>query len=239
MNNMEPVIKLENITKQFSPEEGAALRGVDIEVKSGEFVCIIGTSGCGKSTILNIIAGLETPTSGSLKRPPKVGMVFQSGALFPWLSVLDNVAVGLRSTGLSLSEARAKAPHYIEMMHLSDRASAYPSDLSGGMRQRVSIARALAANPEVLLLDEPFSALDPKTTAELHADLLDIWKKTKTTILMVSHLIEEAVTLAGRVILIKDGTVDETFSIDLPYPRRDQNEEFSRVVLHIRKEFFK
>lgn len=239
MNNMESVIKLENITKQFSSEEGAALRGVNIEVKSGEFVCIIGTSGCGKSTILNIIAGLETPTSGSLKRPPKVGMVFQSGALFPWLSVLDNVAVGLRSTGLSLSEARAKAPHYIEMMHLSDKALAYPADLSGGMRQRVSIARALAANPEVLLLDEPFSALDPKTTAELHADLLDIWKKTKTTILMVSHLIEEAVTLAGRVVLIKDGVVDETFSIDLPYPRRDQNEEFSRVVLHIRKEFFK
>jgi len=216
-----------------------ALRDVNLSVARGEFVCIIGPSGEGKSTILKLMAGLEEPTAGTIIRPPKVAMSFQSAALFPWLSVFENVALGLRAQKKPEHTIRETVRTQIAMMHLDSLEQKLPRELSGGQAQRVGIARALAVEPDVLLLDEPFSALDPKTTAELHDDLLTIWRTTGKTIVMVSHIIEEAVSLADRVILIKKGTVAKTFPLNFPYPRREQATAYMQEVQEIRTEFFK
>ncbi len=165
-------------------------------------------------------------------------MTFQAGALMPWLTVFENVAFGLRghiSGEQEIARVVERELRVTGMLALHDK---YPADLSGGQRQRVGIARALAVDPAVLLLDEPFSALDPKTTAELHDDVLKIWHETKKTIVMVSHLIEEAVSLADRVILMREGKIDSEYRITLPYPRRE-NQGFHDDVMKIRKEFFK
>ena len=209
------------------------------EVAQGEFFCIIGPSGEGKSTILQIVAGLEKESSGTVAKPENISMVFQAGALLPWRTVLQNVGLGLETKKLPEAEVRSISMRYIEMMGLKGFEAKYPRDLSGGQRQRVGIARALAVDPAVLLLDEPFSALDPKTTEELHGDILKIWQDTKKTIVMISHLIEEAVSLADRVLLMKNHTVDRIFTITLPRPRRENETEFAREVTQVRREFFK
>lgn len=232
------IIELSKVGKRYPGEAHPAVHDVSFTVQEGEFVCLVGPSGCGKTTLLKLIAGLEEKTTGTITKPALVSMAFQNGALFPWLTVYENAALGLRER----HEPQEKAGHAVDrelravnMLALHDK---YPADLSGGQRQRVGIARALAVEPAVLLLDEPFSALDPKTTAELHDDIIKIWQDTKKTIVMVSHLIEEAVSLAGRVILMREGTVDRVFPIDLPYPRRE-SEHFHREVMKIRKEFFR
>ena len=235
---MENIIELSHLSKRYVGEKSSSLRGVSFAVREGEFLCLIGPSGCGKTTILKLIAGIEEPTNGSLKKPAKVSMAFQSGALFPWLTVFENAALGLRVAQVPEAQISHVVDTYLRMLGMAQFHDKYPSDLSGGQRQRVGIARALAVNPAVLLLDEPFSALDPKTTAELHDDLVRIWHETKKTIVMVSHLIEEAVSLADRVILMREGSVDSEYKIDLPYPRRE-NDGFHREVMKIRKEFFK
>ncbi|HEV3244740.1 MAG TPA: ABC transporter ATP-binding protein [Candidatus Paceibacterota bacterium] len=233
-----PVIEFRNIAKLYPGETRPALKDVSFSIAQGEFVCIIGPSGCGKTTVLKLIAGLEEPTAGEIKKPQKVAMSFQLGALFPWLTVFENAALGLRQKGASESEVGRVVERNLRAMNMHAYQSKYPSDLSGGQRQRVGIARALAVDPEVLLLDEPFSALDPKTTAELHDDIIAIWRATKKTIVMVSHVIEEAVSLADRVILMQSGTVDSVFPIELSYPRRE-SENFHRDVMRIRREFFR
>jgi len=238
LNNM-PLIQFAGVSKIFEPEHETALRDVSFEVSDGEFLCFIGPSGEGKSTILQLIAGLEEKTSGAITKPENVSMVFQSGALLPWLTVLENVAIGLTAKGLSEAKARAGSLPYIEMIGLKNFEMKYPRELSGGQRQRVGIARALAVNPDVLLLDEPFSALDPKTTEELHRDIMQVWRDTRKTIVMVSHLIEEAVSLADRIILVKNHTIQKEFTIALPRPRRENEAQFSHEVLQIRREFFK
>lgn len=236
------IIELKNITKVYESSAMPALKDVSLSVKEKEFMCLIGPSGCGKSTLLKIIAGLETQTSGSMKMSGatagEVSMVFQSGALLPWLCANDNVAFGLRALRLSEKEVQKRAEHYLALVNLSDMAYKFPRDLSGGQRQRVGLARALAVEPKILLLDEPFSALDPKTTHELHEDVLNIWKQNDLTIIMVSHLIEEAVSLADRVLLMKKGGVDEVYTIPFPYPRREQGLPFHDMVQKIRKQFF-
>lgn len=242
----EPIIKFENVSKKFDEKE-MALRDASFAVAPGEFVCIIGPSGGGKSTILKIIAGLEPSTSGIVTKPKNISMVFQNGALLPWLTAQENVALGLRGKMMgahrpvSISEEMIHdvCKKYLAMMGLAEFAAKYPRELSGGQRQRVGIARALAVRPAVLLLDEPFSALDPKSTEELHKDLIKIWADTKTTIVMVSHLIEEAVTLAEKIILMKNFTIDRTFTISLPRPRRENETGFAHEVSEIRREFFK
>ena len=238
-SDLNNIIAFDHVGKIYAPEKETALTDVTFSVARGEFACFIGPSGCGKSTVLKIIAGITRETSGTVMKPENISMVFQSGALLPWLSAADNVALPLRAKGLSEDAAYRTSMKYIELMGLADFAAKYPRELSGGQRQRVGIARALAVDPEVLLLDEPFSALDAKTTEELHEDIVNIWTDTKKTIVMVSHLIEEAVSLAERVILMKNFTIDKVFPISLPRPRREQAEAFSRTVLEIRKEFFK
>ncbi len=236
---MEKIITFTNVGKIYEPNNQRALENVSFSVDRGEFVCLVGPSGEGKSTILKIIAGLEKETEGVVQKPEKVSMAFQTVALLPWLSVYDNVALGLRIQKMPEREVRKISMKYIEMMKLTDFTERRPIELSGGQKQRVGIARALAVEPEVLLLDEPFSALDPKTTAELHDDIIMIWKATGKTIIMVSHLIEEAVSLADRVLLVKKYTVNHMFPITLPYPRREQQMDFMQDIAKIRREFFK
>lgn len=237
--NSNNIIVFNKVSKVFEPEHDVALRDVSFSVSKGEFLCLIGPSGEGKSTILALIAGLETASSGTITKPDSVAMVFQAGALLPWLTVFDNVALGLKTKKFAESKIDTEAKKYIDMMGLRGFEKKYPRDLSGGQRQRVGIARALAVDPAVLLLDEPFSALDPKTTEELHKDIVKIWQDTGKTIVMISHLIEEAVTLADQILLIKNHTMDQPFTIDLPRPRRENEATFAREVSRVRKEFFK
>ena len=234
------IISFEGVSKVYDGlTKEVALRDVNFVVRKSEFLCIIGPSGGGKSTILKIIAGLEKESSGKVIKPNHISMVFQSGALLPWMNVFENVAFGLQAKELAESAIRQTAEKYIAMVGLNGMEAKYPRDLSGGQRQRVGIARALAVDPDVLLLDEPFSALDPKTTDELHNDLIKIWQETKKTIVMVSHLIEEAVSLADQIILVKNNTADHPFSITLPRPRRENEAAFAHEVLGVRREFFK
>jgi NitT/TauT family transport system ATP-binding protein len=246
---MEKIISFENVGKTYPSTKETVLKDVNFSVSTGEFVCLVGASGGGKTTILKIIAGLEKETTGKVTKPENVAMVFQSGAVLPWLSVFDNIALPLqvqknsatsagKTSRKTESEIRKIVDEQMQIMGLTNFATKLPSELSGGQRQRVGIARALAVNPDVLLLDEPFSALDAKTTSELHADLIKVWKETGKTIVMVSHLIEEAVSLSSKVLLIKNKTIAHEFSIDFPYPRREQQENFMDEVTKIRKEFF-
>ena len=168
------IIAFDRVGKIYLPEGEIALADTTFSVSTGEFVCLIGPSGCGKSTVLKIIAGITRETSGTVMKPENISMVFQSGALLPWLSAADNVALPLHAKGLSEDAAYRTSMRYIELMGLADFAAKYPRELSGGQRQRVGIARAIAVDPEVLLLDEPFSALDAKTTEELHRDSVNI-----------------------------------------------------------------
>lgn len=237
------LIVFEEVGKTYVHEPMPAIHHISFSIATGGFYCFIGPSGCGKSTILKLIASLEKPSEGILHTPPisDIAMVFQSGALFPWLSAQENVVIALRARFPSLGAiaARREALAFLKLVNLEELANKYPADLSGGQRQRVGLARALSVKPKVLLLDEPFSALDPKTTAELHDDLLRLWKQTGTTIVMVSHLIEEAVALAETIFLIKGGTVAKSYQVDIPYPRRVQELAFIHEVHHISVDFFK
>lgn len=233
------IVVFQNVGKIYEPMHEVSLMSVNFSVQEGEFVCFIGPSGEGKTTILKIIAGIEKETSGTVEKPESVGMVFQSAALFPWLTVYQNIEIVLKAKQHSTNSIPKTIAEYLDMLRLTEFRDKRPSELSGGQKQRVGIARALSINPDVLLLDEPFSALDPKTTKELHDDLLKIWRDTGKTIIMVSHIIEEAISLSNTVILIKNKTVDQKFNINLNYPRHEQETEFTKEVNKIRKEFFK
>jgi NitT/TauT family transport system ATP-binding protein len=202
---------------------------VDIEVAGGEFVCLLGPSGCGKSTLLSIIAGLEAATSGTVwadgrkVRGPGTDRVllFQEAALFPWLDVQHNVEFGLRQIGTPRKERAALVRHFLELVHLQGFERSYVHQLSGGMRQRVAIARGLAINPAILLMDEPFGALDALTRSRLHRELEIIWADTRKTVLFVTHNVREAVALGDRVLVFspQPGRIVREFRIDLPRPR--------------------
>ncbi|MBC7135950.1 ABC transporter ATP-binding protein [Oceanibaculum nanhaiense] len=206
-----------------------ALRPVDLSVGEGEFVALLGPSGCGKSTLLRMAAGLDHPDSGTIQldgRPvekpgPERGMVFQQPALYPWLTVRDNVAFGLIEQGMGRNDARSRADSLLAQVGLEGFAGQYPKTLSGGMQQRVALARALAPDPSVMLLDEPFGALDTQTRSLMQELLLAVWERNRKTVLFVTHDIEEAIFLAGRVVVLtsRPGTVKAEISIDLPRPR--------------------
>jgi ABC-type nitrate/sulfonate/bicarbonate transport system ATPase subunit len=231
MNAAAAAISIRNVSMGFpgkhAGEEIDVLENVSAEVAHGEFVCIVGPSGCGKSTLLNIVAGFLCATSGEtlVEGQPVRGpdrrriFVFQENGVFPWLNVRENVSFGLRQHGQA--ERDRIIAHYIDMVGLLGFENAYPRELSGGMRQRVEIARALAANPDIIYMDEPFGALDFLTRLKMRADLMRIWQSEKKTILFVTHDIEEAVQLADRVLVMsaRPATIQEVVDIDLPRPR--------------------
>jgi NitT/TauT family transport system ATP-binding protein len=228
-------IKLAHVSKSYVKPPVYVVRDFSLAIKEGEFFCLIGPSGCGKSTLIKLMAGIETPTRGSVARPDHVGMVFQSYALLPWLTVEGNVAFAARMQGFDREKIEAVTDRYLRMVHLETFGDRYPRELSGGQRQRVGIARALAVESDVLLMDEPFSALDPVITDELHEDVLRIWGETKKTIVMVSHHFEEAVLLADRVGVMKDGRLEKIVEMTLPRPRSEDDAAFSAEVRKLRK----
>lgn len=229
---MTNIIDFKNVSKIYKNSKAKALDNVNLKIRKSEFFCLVGASGSGKSTILKLIAGLEKPTQGSVESANSIGMVFQLGALMPWLTVEENVVFGLKMKGVP-KENRI-AHKYLEVVKLENFEKKYPRELSGGQRQRVGIARALAIDPEVLLLDEPFSALDPLTTEDLYLDLLGIWEKTQKTIVMVSHYFEESVLLADRVGCIRNGKLKGIIEINLRRPRNVRSKEFVRKTEEIK-----
>jgi NitT/TauT family transport system ATP-binding protein len=233
------MITFTHVFKKYDDEPVATMKDITFSVKDGSFVCIVGGSGSGKSTVLKLLAHIKEPTSGSIEAPEAISMVFQTSALLPWLTVFQNILLPLKVINTTAEQKKKKVEEYIRLVGLEGFEDKYPHDLSGGQKQRVNIARALVVEPEVLLLDEPFSALDIKTARELHQDLLAIWKKTKKTILMISHVIEEAVYLAEEVIVIEKGSIADTFIIDLPYPRKEDDKNFIKEVEKIRSAIFK
>lgn len=224
-------LKIDNVYKEYEGRNGktVALNGINLEIAENEFICVVGPSGCGKSTLLNIIAGLLEPTSGTVSLDGKIiegtgverGVVFQQYALFPWRTVLKNVMFPLEMKRMPKEEAKAVAMKYIKAVGLEGFENSYPKELSGGMKQRVAIARAYAANPEVLLLDEPFGALDAQTRVQLQTELLNTWEHEKKTCFFITHDVDEAIILAQRVIIMsaRPGRIKRIVDIDIPYPR--------------------
>jgi len=226
-------ISVREVTKTFplKGEEFVALDRVSLDIADNEFVTVVGPSGCGKSTLMNVLAGLETPTGGealvdgkSVSGPgPERGVIFQQYALFPWLTVRKNVEFGLKVAGVAKAERRERAEHFIEMVGLQQFADALPKMLSGGMKQRCAIARAYAVNPSILLMDEPFGALDALTRVRLQEQLLETWSQEKRTVMFITHDVDEAVFLANRVIVMaaRPGRIFDVIDVDLPYPRTE------------------
>ena len=234
-------IKIEAVNKVFSGAGGdvIALRDINLTIASGEFICLLGPSGCGKSTLLNAIAGFSHPTSGSIfagaqrvSTPgPDRGMVFQEYALFPWMSIEKNIAFGLEIAGSPAAAVRERVDVLLNMLGLQDFRARFPKDLSGGMRQRVAIARVLALDSPIMLMDEPFGALDALTRRNLQDELLRIWAELKKTILFVTHSIEEALYLADRIVVMtyRPGTVKRDILVDLPRERDPASPEFNAL----------
>ena len=225
------VLSIDKLTRQFPSEKGlvTALNQVSFDIHRREFVCVIGPSGCGKSTLIRMIAGLDEPSSGRMlvdgketSGPcPERGMVFQGYTLFPWLTVKKNVMFGLEMAGKMASTAEGEARQWIDLVGLSKFEDVYPHQLSGGMKQRVAIARALAPNPRVLLMDEPFGALDAQTRAQMQSHLLEIWRNVDVTILFITHDLDEAILLADRILVLKanPGEIQEIIEVSVPRPR--------------------
>ena len=226
-------VVVERVSKVYGDRAGHAVRaldGIDLAVDTEEFVAVLGPSGCGKSTLLNLIAGLLTPTEGAIWLDGELSpgraataMVFQEFALFPWRTVQANVEFGLEEMGLTRDERARRARRYLDMTGLAGFETKYPHELSGGMRQRVGIARALAVEPPVLLMDEPFSALDAQTRQLMQEELLGIWERTRQTIVYVTHNIHEAVYMADRVVVLsrRPGRVLAEMKVELPRPRAE------------------
>ena len=231
---LAPSVDVRDITKTFGrgPVAVTALGGLDLTVAPGEFVCIVGASGCGKSTLLNVIAGLDAPTSGTVKTDGRVGLMFQESALFPWLTAAENVALPLRFNGLSKADRRSRAEELLASVHLAGQGDKRPHELSGGMRQRVALARALAQEADVLLMDEPFGALDAMTRDLLHDELEQIWLDRQMAVIFVTHNVREAVRLGDRVVLLtsRPGRVAQSFNLDLDRPRRIDSAEVSELA---------
>jgi NitT/TauT family transport system ATP-binding protein len=235
-------LEIRDLNQSFPRDDGGnlvVLDHVNFEVKDKEFVCILGSSGCGKTTLLRLIAGLDEAQAGSIfldgeemkGTSPKVGMVFQEYSLFPWRTVIDNIAFGLEMQGMPKEERYRKAERYLELVNLTQFRNSYPSELSGGMRQRVAVARALTLDPVLLLMDEPFGALDAQTRNMLQKELLDIWEATKKMIVFITHSVDEAVYLSDRIIVLtpRPGRICRIFEVPLPRPRDRTSIEFAQV----------
>ena len=241
--NLIPKVQIKDVKKIYEGRNGQtiALNGANLDIYDNEFICVVGPSGCGKSTLLNIIAGLHEATSGEvLVDGVKVegtgvdrGVVFQQYALFPWLTVKKNVMFGLNlKKDLTPQQREEIAMKYIKMVGLEKFADSYPKELSGGMKQRAAIARAYAVNPEVLLMDEPFGALDAQTRTQLQTELLKTWEEEKKTCFFITHDVEEAILLASRVVVMsaRPGRIKEVIDIDIPYPRNQETKMLPRFT---------
>jgi NitT/TauT family transport system ATP-binding protein len=236
-----PHIIVKNVQKVFrtGDKDVVALRDIDLVINRGEFVCLLGPSGCGKSTLLNAMAGFSLPSSGVITVDGKIvigpgpdrGMVFQEYALFPWMSVEKNIAFGLEIKGVSKADVATRVESLLQTLHLQDFRHRYPKELSGGMRQRVAIARVLALDSPIMLMDEPFGALDALTRRTLQDELLRIWSEFKKTIVFVTHSIEEAIYLADRVVVMtyRPGTIKRDQQITMPRSRDPSSAEFNAL----------
>ncbi len=232
-------LAVQNVEKGYGGRK--VLQKVSFTVQPNEFICILGHSGCGKSTLLNLIAGFLQPDSGSItvngenvKGPSKArSVVFQEHALFPWYNIVDNVAFGPVVQGKGKAAARETAMKYLRLVGLEDVAESMPDQLSGGMKQRVGIARALASGPDILLMDEPFGALDVLTREMMQKELLGIWLELKPSVLFITHSISEAVYLADRILVMKNGEVAEVFEVSISRPRSNTLPEFADLVQRI------
>jgi NitT/TauT family transport system ATP-binding protein len=249
-------ISLRGVEQSFKTEQGpqlVALSEINLDIHAGEFLCIVGPSGCGKSSLLTLIAGLAFPTRGEVQvnghRVTGPGtdriLIFQEHGLFPWLTVGQNIEFGMRMMGVGRKERRVRAEKFLQLVHLTGFRDSYIHQLSGGMRQRVAIARALATQPSVLLMDEPFSALDAQTRDLLHDELENIWKQTGCTIVFVTHNFREAVRLGTRVVLMtyRPGTIRSEYKIDLPRPRHIEDPKVAvlsgQILSELREEINK
>lgn len=234
-------IKIKSVNKIFTTadKEVVALKDINLEISAGQFVCLLGPSGCGKSTLLNAVAGFSLPSSGSITADgklvtapgPERGMVFQEYALFPWMTVEQNIAFGLEIKGMDRAGIQQRVSALLAMLGLTDFKARFPKDLSGGMRQRVAIARVLALDSPIMLMDEPFGALDALTRRNLQDELLRIWSELKKTIIFVTHSIEEAIYLADRIIVMtyRPGTVKRDLVVELPRQRDPSSAEFNAL----------
>jgi NitT/TauT family transport system ATP-binding protein len=245
-----PKLELRDVEKSFATQRGRvynALAGVSVSIAEGEFVCVVGPSGSGKTTLLSVMAGLVAPSAGEILvdgRPvsgpgPDRGVVFQQDAIFPWRTVIRNVEYGLEMSGMAKKERREAVRRYIELVGLEEFVDFFPKELSGGMKKRVALATVFANDPAVLLMDEPFGSLDYGSKAALQHELLKIWSMTRKTTVFVTHDVEEAVFLADRVLVIRDGQVQTDFPVPLPRPRTEETRasaelaELRRELLHI------
>jgi len=239
-------IAVEGVDKRFDGEQGTvhALADIDFAVDPGEFVCIVGPSGCGKTTLFRILAGLEPASSGEVRLDdavvtgptPDMGVVFQEYHLFPWQTVRENVAFGLEQTDVAAEERERRIAHLIDLVGLEGFEDSYPKALSGGMKQRVALARALAIDPALLLMDEPFGAVDAQTRERLQGELLEIWAETAKTILFVTHDVEEAIRLADRIVVMArdPGSIREIVTVDLERPRERSDPAFGEYYQRVR-----
>ncbi|MEJ7583817.1 MAG: ABC transporter ATP-binding protein [Acidimicrobiales bacterium] len=237
-------IRVDSVSKQFGSGASAvhALDRVSLEVHRGQFVCLIGASGCGKSTLLNLLAGLDKPSTGSVGVEGRTGLMFQESALFPWMTVAANIELALKLRGVARSERRQRVDELLGVVHLHGFGDRRPHELSGGMRQRVALARAFAQDADVLLMDEPFGALDAMTRDLLHDELERLWEERGFSVLFVTHNVREAARLADRVVLLssRPGRVAATFEHDLARPRRMEDPEVTKaagdITLRLRQE---
>jgi NitT/TauT family transport system ATP-binding protein len=243
-------LSVQQVSKRYPAVGGhsvTVLDAVDLTIQPRELVCLVGTSGCGKSTLLNIIAGLNAPSSGDVYVDGRLvtgrpgsdrGMVFQGYTLYPWLTVAQNVAFGLQLRQIPKPEQRERVAYFLDMVGLTAAAQSYPSQLSGGMKQRVAIARALANEPALLLMDEPFGALDAQTKEQMQQFLLELWEKTHVTILMITHDVEEAIYLAQRVYVMGPGCIRQEVKVNLPDHRQldlKLSSEFIQIERQVRQ----
>lgn len=248
--NARPVVlEVEHLGREFKAADGGkitALKDINFQVRRREFLTVIGPSGCGKSTLIRLVAGLDQPSSGRMLLDgkevsgpgPDRGMVFQGYTLFPWLTVTENIMFGLKVRGLSETSARSEARQWVDLVGLGRCRDSYPVQLSGGMKQRAAIARALANGPRILLMDEPFGALDAQTRAQMQAHLLEIWRSVDVTILFITHDLDEAILLADRILVLKPhpGEVQELVEVPVPNPRQPDSihtPEFQATRQHI------
>ncbi|QGT98648.1 ABC transporter [Candidatus Syntrophocurvum alkaliphilum] len=243
---MKTVLQIKEVIKRYITEKKQiihALDNINLEINHNDFVCLLGPSGCGKSTLLRMVAGLESITGGEIvyqgrkiqKTNRDIGMVFQEYSLFPWRSVMENVTVGLEFAGIKKAERQQIGENYLDLVGLSDFSNSYPYELSGGMQQRVAIARSLATDPDLLLMDEPFGALDAHTRILLQQELLNIWEKNKKTIIFVTHSVDEAVYLADKIVVMTHGPgkIKDIINVDMTRPRNRANPRYAQLTANL------